>query len=59
VLRRTVEGQLRWLLDTNSEYGLELPLPMLCRFYEEMAEHFKPRWRYATAEELMAAAAAP
>ena len=50
-------SELHWLLETNAEYDLGLPMPILCRFYEEMAEHFNPRWRYPTAEQLMGAAA--
>jgi hypothetical protein len=53
---RTVETQLRWVRATSRKFRLDLPLPSLCELYEEMAEFFKPRWRYATAAELMAVA---
>jgi hypothetical protein len=54
----TPESELRWLLDLNERLGLDLDLPQLCRLYEHYAEHFKPRWRWSTARELMAAARA-
>jgi hypothetical protein len=53
---RTVETQLRWARATNRKFRLDLPLPMQCELYETMAKFFKPRWRYATATELMAVA---